>query len=812
MANPKPNEPSGSLGVIRGQIIQTAIGSIKAPENIVQTVTAARQMYESLRFQNMKRIELFAAIEGLIQGNPPYDQQELDQNGMNIANFNNMDGTARYEKSGLAFWNLLNASEYIAQFCFYDTKTPEFTDYAEILARHFNTVVREWRSFVRNFCCLTGQLLKFGYASLIWSDERDWRWRPIETTRLFLPDEASTDTSLLTTIFVEAPFTVQELYNIYQVCKDLPPDTSPWNTDVLASFLIYRANQWVKNPGTENAIINMMDLQTRLQNNDVCLGWLFQDEVRLVTLFQKEYSGKISHYIFDKYYTTPTGNDGFLYFVNEQYKDLEEAFALFTYSPDVFTVHSNRGVGHKLFAPCQATSQLDCDMFNMARFSSSPIIRTSALSTRDVGAITFRPGMPIDIGTAEFEQNQLGSNINGVVAASQYLLAKLSANITYAGDDPSVPDQVQGSLSDSQAKRKDYKEQGVQKNTIAHFYNQFDPVLYQMLVKMINSKKGDPGYEAFERWKELSILDGVPEELLATTKEGKPRFFYCRASRAGGDGSTLGLMIGMDTIAPIAQGFPAKGMRRYQEDYVRNAMGQDYVTRYLSEEQPDSVSEGASEAQLENVIMKFGESPLFSPDNPQRAHITVHFEFLKYIMQLRAQDQMDAVQVDKIFSVAVPHQGEHIQFIAKNPLQRVFFESIKEAWNQVQNYAQLNRKNAESQLKAQLKQKQQDQEKTQEVLTDQQRKDFVAKREQDRKDIESAHKMDRNEQQSNTRADIQEKGVELGAENQRRKIDLDAQNKQLEIESKPVEDRSVPELKQDLVDLQGVSPSLSDFK
>lgn len=809
MTNPAPPQPPGVIGTIRGQIIQKSIGEITAPENIVQTVVAARTIYENLRFQNMKRLELFAAIEGLIQGNPPYDPVELERNGMNIANFNNMDGTARYEKAALAFWNLLTASEYIARFEFYDIRMDE-EGYSDILARHWNTVVREWRSFGRHFCCLTGQLLKFGYGCLIWPDERNWQWKPIETSRLFMQDEASTDLDLLTTIFVETSFTVQELYQIYETFKDVPEEESPWNCGILATYLIYRANNWAKTVGTENAIINMMDLQTRLQNNDVCLGWLYADEVRLITLLQKEYSNKVSHYLFDRYYTNPTGNDGFLYFVNEQYEHLEEAFALFTYSPDVFTIHSNRGIGHKLFAPCQATSQLDCDMFNMARFSSSPIIRTNPLSTRDIGAITFRPGMPLDIGNAEFEQNQLGANINGVVAASSYLLQKLSTNIIYAGDDAAVPDQIQGSISDSQAKRKDYKEQGVQRNVISHFYDQFDPVLEQMLIKMMNSKDGYPGYEAYERWKSLCVSSGVPEEMFALNKDKKPKYFTCKASRVGGDGSTLGLIMGFESIAPLAGGFGAKGAARYQKDVVRALMGQDYVLRYLGNEEPDEIAGGASLAQLENNGMQNGQSPLFSPDNEQRSHIKVHFELAKYLIQQRGQDQIDAIAADKVFTVLIPHLQEHISFISKNPLQQVFFESIKKPFEQIANYAQLNRKNAEAELKAQIKKQQQDQAKTQEALTDQQRKDLVAQREQQRKDVETQAKIERNKETAERRGEIQRQQVETNADNQRLKIQLEANNDKIKNQAK--EERPVEELRADLTAMQGESPSPSDFE
>lgn len=814
MTNPSPPQPPGALGTIRGQLVQSSADTLTAPENIVQTVIAARTIYESMRFQNMKRFELFAGIEGLLQGNPPYDPIELEQNGMSIANFNNMDAPARYNKGGLAFWNLLNASEYIAKFCFYDDKA-NIEGYGDILAKYWDKVVREWKSFGRHFCCLTGQLLRFGYASLIWSDERDWKWTPVETAKLYLQDEASTDTELLTTILVETPFTVQELYQIYDKCKELPKDKSPWNCDILATYLVYRANNWAKTVGTENAIINMMDLQVRLQNNDVCLSWLYSDEVRLITLFQKEYSGKISHYIFDRYYTNPTGNDGFLYFVNEQYGSLSEAFSLFTYSPDVFTVHSNRGLGHMLFAPCQATSQLDCDMFNMARFSSSPIIRSSPMSTRDIGAITFRPGMPLDIGGAEFEQNNLGANIAGVVSASSYLLQKLSTNIIYAGDDAAVPDQIQGSITDSQAKRKDYKEQGVQRNVIAHFYNQFDSVLEQMLIKMMKSKKGDPGYDAYKRWKDLCIQAGVPEELFSMD-DGYPRYFYCRASRVGGDGSTLGLITGLDTIGPLVPGFSSRGMRNYQKDYVRASMGSDYVERYLGEVEPDESSEGSSLAQQENngfTVISPDQSPKaarFSPDNDQRAHIRVHMEFLQQLMQARMGQELDAQTADKMFSVSIPHTQEHLSFIARNPLQRVFFESVKKPWEQIYNYAQLNRKNAESEIKAEINKQQKEQEKMNAAQLEQQRKDWVVEQEQARKDRESNEKMERNKEQSETRGEIQREATTAQAANNRRKVELEAANKR---DAKNQDEApSVPVLRQQLLDMQGTSPSPSDFE
>lgn len=784
--DPKPAQPPTTTGVIRGVIAQTGENSIIAPTNLVQTVYAARSSYEYIRLQNLSRMELFAAIEGVIQGNPPYDPTELAQNGLgHIANFNNGDATAQYEKGALVYWNLLNFTEFLAKFTFYDTTDPDSLEYAEIMARNFDLVVREWPSFIRHFCCLSAQLVKFGYTALMWPDERDWRWKPIETARLFFPDQVSTDEELLTLIYVESNFTVQYLYQVYEQFKDKPADKSPWNCEVLASYLLYRANRWGagNTSGTFTSVLNMMDLQTMVQNNDVFINWFYSDEVRLVTLLQQEYTGKYSHYIFDRFFTQVggSGTDGFLFFISEQYDSLSEAFALFTASPGVFTIHSNRGLGHKIFAPCQATMQLDCDIVNMARLSSTPFIETPNIGASNFESITVRPGVPTIIGGAKFAQNNLGSNISQLVGANGYLLNKLQNNLTNSGSDPQFPDSNVGSISDSQARRQDYREQGVLKNSIAHFYTTWDRVLQTMLKKGSNSKVGYPGHDTFRKWKELCIEQGVPEVIFSKNKDGDFKYFFIKASRVAGDGSTLGLMTGLQTVAPFAGEFTAKGGKQYARDTVRTALGPDYVAAYLGNEEPDEMAGGASLAQLENNAMQQGQPARFSPDNEQRPHIVTHFQLGKQLVEARMQEQMTATDADHVFSVLMPHLGEHIQFTAKSPLQAGFIASIKDEWNQLRNYAQLNRKNAEAEQKAALEQQQKDAEATQQVMSDEQRKDFQAQKAEARSDYKVQAQVERADKANETRAEVQKTKIERDSANQNLKVRLDAANKAEEV-------------------------------
>jgi len=810
MADSIEQVPS-SFGVNRGQLIRDRAGKLEAPNNIIQNVTAARTLYYKYRMESFKRIELYSKIEGLIAGNPPYNALDLQKAGLShIANFNNMDGRSFFEKGSLAYWNLLNSTETFVKFFMAD-QSPESFGFSQILATNFDAVVREWPEFYTHTCTLSGQLVKFGVSPVIWSDERDWRWRTVELSRMYITDQAPTDTSLLTCFCVETSVTAQYLYEVYNEYKDKPKDASPWDMNELSSLLVYRANLFSK---IDNRIIDMMDLQRRLQNGDIGWNVIFSDEIKLVTLLYKEYDGKISHYMFDRVYD----NSNFLYFADRQYDSSSEVYNIFTASPAEFTINSNRGLGHKIFSGCQASMQLDCDIVNMARLSSTPFVKSIA-GTKDFEPIRVIPGVVTNIGNSEFVQNQLGANIQQLVGASQYIVNKMQFNLANSGDDPSMPDKSTGSISGTQAKIESFKEFGVLKHYIAHFYTQFDTVVHNMVVKMLNSKKGYPGYEYAEEWKQRCITDGVPQEIFATRTpnyKGLPRQFRSvKASRVAGDGSTLARIMGLQELNPLVPSFGPKGIKNFQKEMVMATLGREYVSEFISPEEPDETAGGASLAGVENAVMQLGQSPIFSKDNEQRSHIVTHLALGAHIIQAIAQQQMTPVDADKVFTVLIPHMQQHIQTVAQDPYQKPFFESIKKSWDQVQQYAILNRRNAQAQLEKQLKDQQAQQEQQNQVMTKEQLATFQAQQDEQRKNQAQANKLARADQISQTKTELDKQKIVSNAENDRLKIELKHEANMTDINNKKVvkaSDIVSQSPSEDLANMQGLSPAISDFK
>lgn len=815
MAESFEQVPAG-WGVNRGQLHIGADNQMEAPKNIIQTVTGARTLFYKWRFEHFKRIELYSRIEGLIAGNPPYNPQDLAKLGIShIANFNNMDGRSLFEKGSLAYWNLLNSTERLIDISLRlppsdqsSQAAPELDQYAILIAKHWTDVVKEWPSFETHMCTLSGQLVKFGVSPVVFPDERDWQWRTVELSRFYVSDQAPTDTDLLTGICIESNFTAQYLWEVYDAVKgmseaQLKANKIPWRPKELEGLLLFRANIFSKQ---DNTIITMMDLQMRLQNGD--LGWdvIFSDEIRLVTMLYKEYDGSFTHYMFDRTYD----QGQFLFKADNQYKSLDEAMVIFTASPSEFTIHSNRGLGHKIFAGCQATMQLDCDIVNMSRLGSTPLIR-SISGLKDFEPVRIIPGVVNNIGNSEFAQNNLAANVQQLVGASQYLMNKITYNIANSGDDPAYPDASQGSISPTQAKIESYKEFGVLKNCVAHFYNKIDVVFLNMFLKMLHSKKGDPHYEYAQDWKERCKLDGVPDVFFQTGKTsrlGLPRqFAKVKASKVAGNGSTLGRIMGLNIVAPIVPGLSSQGIKNYQKEVVMAAFGPDHLNTFIGPDQPDESQGGSSLAAVENAVMQMGKAPVFSPDNEQRSHIVSHIALGTHTIQAVVQQQMTPVDANPVFELLVHHlMQEHIPFIAKDPLQKAFLDKIQKPAIQIQQYAILNKKNAEAMIQAQIKAQEKQQQQTQNALSDIEIKNKTADADIARKDRDAQTKNQRAAELSQSKTNLSQEKIRTDADNQRLKIQLEAQNKS------QANQKSIPELRADLTSMNGITPAPADIE
>ncbi len=735
---------------IAGRIEETSSGRFTAPDKIVTSAQMSRAMYYRMRQDQLRRIKLYREIEGLIGGAPPYNPNELRAAGLDhISNFNDMSAAAVYERASLAYWNLIHNSQYLIRFVLRGAD-PQLVGWAQIMSKNWDFVMKNsWPSFLTNLGSLTSQLVKFGISPLLFTDERDPRWRVVELSRFIVPDQTQSDLEMLTTVFIETDFTMQELWGIYQEFKKQSPEDkakNPWNLDQLGRLLVLVSG--MPQQGDVSNPVDWFELERKFLNGDLSWDNAYSNTVRIVSQFQKEYSGKISHYMFHPIAPAdvlgPTTQDEFIFFQKDQYQSMRDATVIFTMNPGAYTIHGNKGIGHKIFALAQAKIQLANNVVDLAKWACTPIIKSSSLNSKDVEQIRFTQGVPTNIGTAEFVENTMGANVQGAITATQFLEAQINFNITYSGSDPSSPDPDQGSISPSQARLSAFREFSVLKNNIMHFYATGDPVVQNMTAKMLRSKKGYPGYELAEEWKRRCIEEGVLPEIFNVPDNEKdkntlPGHIECYLTRAAGAGSQVAHLIGLQELQSIAGSFNAKEEATYKRQYISATVGPEFIEAYTEgDDSPDEASAGASLAGVENAVMLQGGSPIYDTANEDRAHVSIHMAMLVDAAKKLESGEIDPVAADKIFTVGIPHTGDHMEALERNPFAQQFVAQVKPGFQQIQQIAILNHKNAGEMLKKQAAQQQQDAEKTSQVMGDADRKDFTAQRDASRQDFKVA--------------------------------------------------------------------------
>lgn len=789
---------------LRGQIRELPSGELEAPKNIVRTLMAARSIFFKFRSEHLKRIHLYAAIHGLLAGNPPYDPAELQKHGLGwVSNFNDMSADSKVAKGSEALWNLVNEVEYLINYqIHYDDKTlnadPHLEEWQDIIAHEADDVIRGWRSFETVENTKATQLMELGVSPVFWPDPEDWHYRSVELSRFYIPDQTLTDLDRLSSCCVESFYDVQYLFQAYEH-KRKNPKSSNWNETELKNLLLRQANTYYKAQGLP---YNEMDAQRKLESGDLMWESAFTDNIRLVSLYYKEYDGKITHLMFHQ----TIGQQEPLFLADRIYESWDEALNIFTAHPGKFTIHENRGLGHKIFALAQATNQMHCSMVDAGRLAATVLLRSSPLQGHDASPLRIYPGGVSHIGTSEVVENQIGENVNQLVGLAEYFEGVQQRNIMNSGDDPAAPDADKGSVPASQARMMAFKEFGVLRNVVNHYYSSQD-FTYQNIHRiwlraLSGNRKTWPAYKDAKRWFDRCVAAGVPKEVFEWDEENnRPRHLYCGASRVAGDGSTLARIMGLEAMQQIVGALGPDGVYEWQRQWIMATVGKHHVRAFLpSKEQMRAQFGGNSVAGVENAIMQMGKSPVMSLYDDHPAMLQTHLALANQVFGALSQQQMQPLEADRILSVLSPHMQEHFEAAVKNPFNKAFVEQFKPYLGQIVKLSELNRANAAKQLQAQVKAEEENAAATEAVMNEEQRKNMAAQGDEARATFKVNAQVDRAKEANATRAAVMRTKIERDAENARLKVQLEADAKKSE------------SAKEQLAEMQGSTPAPYDIE
>lgn len=705
MVGPTYNGDTSKISGTGKEGPQLKNGTLKAPDNVIVNEAGARTVFNRLQDSQSKRCFNYERIQGMIDGNPPYNPGKMRQAGLSdMANVNWKDGEATFQSIALAYWSLFNDVEKIAEF-HVDFGEDEAlkAEYGKILSEEWDKTIRQWPDFSKHMAFHQSELIKFGFNAIIWPDEDNWQFKPVNIRHFYVPDQTTNSIDQLQTVLIEHQYPAQMLWGIYE------SELKVWDKKALGHILWTLANI---SDEDRKSIHNCDELQSRIRNGDLYQSELYNSDITLVSLLAKELDGKISHHMIHPSIST----EEFVYFFDRQYDSIRKALIYFTFKPGEETIHGNKGLGHSIFSSIEAITQLDCSVLDQAKRSGSLLLKSGPTRGRDDRQIRFVHGGVIDIGEATIEQNTMGNNVGETVEVSRYFKQKILANNNVSGTDPAFADRnVQ---SARQIQMQATKEARVQKNMIYHYYETLDHLFREIVRKMLHSSSGKDGWEYVKIWKDRSIARGVPEQLFDVGKakkrpNGLPDYLDVTASRSAGSGSQFADQLEMREMMAILPTLGERGRKRILQDFIAAFRGFRFVQRYFPEDdQEDQPVEADTIASIENNQLAEGKQIIVSPDNNHSVHAPNHIRLMRDFMELYQQNpqgQFDAdtnilQKCDDVFQVAGPHLVKHLSFLQIDPTRRALFQELNAQWAVLANFGDMVANNAARQREAQQRQ------------------------------------------------------------------------------------------------------------
>lgn len=691
---------------------------LEAPEQIVATEAQARAMLNELMRIHSTRFSEFAKIQRQYYGNRPRNQEKLKEKGLDyLSNINNGHARIHINRYLSSEYNLIHGvpSPIHVSVRLIDPDTDNLI--ARAFERAFKKVYTEWEDYYTQLDAMRHDKTLFGLGVTTRlfdskSEMSGWKFQCLSPDQFLCPLSSKISQGSLAKFCILYSKPAQELWEIYNDLADDDED-SPWNKEQLG-WILWQASNQNANRGADSSQASWQDallqMQRKIRNYEVSIIDYYQDDIKLASVYTKEWTGKWSHMIIHETISTVKP----LFSKPSQYKTLNDFLQLWYFEPCNKTIHSVRGLGYRIFQPVEVQNRLDNMLIDQTAMAGTNFIRTRQGRGRDAKSVKINLGTFNDIGEAELIPQQLvAPNLDANLKVNQYQGQIIERNVQFEGHNIEEPDPKYRTLGEvgMQATR----DAVITKPQVSYFYRQYDTFL-QNTIRIAYSRKPD---EFFEEFKEEILYDlkdlQLPEEVLnylfyypkdekQLNRQGLPKWLRVKAARSTSSGSQVADIMASNRMFPLAQFMATEQRYTYLQDATAAYSDHDNVQRYFPDKnRPEVFTEPMQKAVMENAILtKLGTEVPVSPNDSHREEAPIHLKACQQIIQMWTEG-MDAIQADDQLRQLYPHFVAHYVMMSENPLDKALFEQLGPIRGEVENAFRQIQANAENARLAQQK-------------------------------------------------------------------------------------------------------------
>lgn len=702
------------------------------PESRIGSASDARSVIAGLKQAEETRSLRRAKINGLLNGNRPWSQKLLESKGQGErTNLNLREAEGFVAAAKTPYYDLVFEVDRYAQFTLdYGEDMTRREEWGDKIAARYHYALDAWDGMDAAFQRSQYQMVVHGAGPMVWENAKDWRSTSCMAGELLVPENASADVEEWETAARPKSYSPSELWR--KIKKESAAETAGWQIKATQKAIMQAAPEDMQK--RFGGVWESYEAEIRKGSSNYDNQ---SKRIQALVLYQKEFTGKISHFILldSGVITANEAQDG----TNTAEKEKENIgflfrkigrFECFTQIVNGFLYdvgpdgqwHSVKGAGPKIFDFCEVSNRLTCRNIDGAIASSGLIFQAKDANALQQTAMTMVNGGVVVGPGYLLQQNRIGADLQSPLLVKRDLFFTLERN---TGQYQKRFDKENHAPTLGQAQLDASQQAVLGKGDVNRYYRALDrwhrETFRRMLLmgeKLYQSRKDvAPDAEKEERqlspsergalefYRDCIETDGIPEEALKFEN-----FCRIKATRSIGYGSAqMRLMISESLI----QMLPTMD-ERARNTALRmraSALGGQTVADLLFPryDTPQIVDSHMSLAQLENNFLRMpGSKVLVDASQDHVVHFLIHFQGKEELAAMVQQGQAEPMALMIYLEQAGPHMHEHLFAIQGDPSRKDQVKAMMEAWVEMSKQAdQLKQQLEEAAQAAEAEQPQQ---------------------------------------------------------------------------------------------------------
>jgi hypothetical protein len=646
--------------------------SLEPPKSRVKSIEATRNRILELKEGDKRRSNRRALIQALIDGEPPYDEEEMAACGRgDDANINFRGAEGRVAAATTPYYELdfgvPTAISLNLEYGDGKLAKEKLSEWAATISQRITDLLWAWSGYKLKKRMSHYQMVVYGHGPIIWPKKRGWHFEAKRDDSVWVADNADCDLDHLEEMAIPGHFNPVELWKLV----DNAPDDSGWDKKMVKQAIRKAAPKTFKD--TYHNAWSQYEASLRrgdtLWNNKAA-------RIYYTGYYVKEFSGKITYCIVLD--TTPNDEeknkkgeeiDDFVFKKVGWFDSFHQIICPFHFDvgPDEHW-WSVKGLGPKIYDGSDTENRFLCTLLNNAASSSGMMLQAKsgqALQTIQQTPIVRANGVTYIPPDWEVQPMPNNVRMDGPIDVLKIVTNLMNSN---TGQYEQIDNPPQPTLGQQEILEKG--QSALTRGQYDWYYAFSDDAHKETVRRMFDpnlNEKDSGGEEALEMRRKLVEEDEIPEEVLKFEN-----FKNIHASRGVGYGSPQMQHIVGQQLIQMAGTMSEEGRQNAFRMNGAVLVGQTNVDRFWPKfEEMGVPNDQEAWATFENNVLRMPQAQLeVTPNQNSVVHFITHFkDMMAHLQQVKA-GQGDPVSLITHLDNGGAHNHNHLEKIQADPTRK----------------------------------------------------------------------------------------------------------------------------------------------